>query len=440
MNENSESNYISRRNILKGVGASASAASVAGCTGWGIGGNGGGELLLWAAPFDEKEWDPWKEWFQEKWQENHDSSVTLSPFEYEDMRQKFLSGGRQGDPDAIEGLIENLPEYINAGLLEPITDQVNDLNFTDGYIEGAWDAMTFKDEVYGLPYFGNGRGLVYRTDIFERNGLEPPETAEEFHEVARTIKENEDIIPFNNCTKEGDVRVFQEWISHVFQFHDNLYVPDGDNWKLQATPETLGTVFDAFYHEPWASDDPFTDPDKRGTGYQENDPGYLNGNIAMIECGTWLLGWMTGEDINNEEKTTQILKENTGVAQLPYAEGGDVGTYLEVKPVMVNKHSDNTDEAFDMVSQFCSPESMNKMPPDIRVTPVHEGLETTMDVDAWKPFIDVMEAGKPLAKISWGPVMDALYGELQQVVYGRKDPMQAGKDLHSAFKGLESEV
>lgn len=356
------------------------------------------------------------------------------------MRQKFLSGGRQGRPDAIEGVLENLSEYIKADLVEPITEQAEGLKFSDGYIDGAWDAMTYQGEVYGLPYFGNGRALIYRKDIFERNNLQPPKTAKEFHEVARTIKKNEDITPFNNCTKKGGVRAFQEWISHVFQYHDNLYTREGDSWKLQASPDTLGKIFKAFYYEPWASDNAFCNPDNRGQGYQANDPGYLNGNIAMIECGTWLMGWTSGPEINNENQTAKLLEENTGVAQLPYAKGGNIGTYLEVKPVMVNKHSNNKEQAFDLISTFCSPESMKQMPRDIRLTPVHKDLSSKLEVDAWKPFTEVMKVGKPLAKITWGPVMDEYYDEMQEVVYGRKKPMKAGADLHSRLKKLETEV
>jgi ABC-type glycerol-3-phosphate transport system substrate-binding protein len=445
MTENNTMLYMKRREMIKGIGATAGVASFAGCANSGIPGTGGsggsnGELLFWASPFDDAVWDPWKKWFNNQWKKNHDSSVTLSPFTYEDMRQKFLSGGRQGKPDAIEGVLENLSEYIKADLVEPITKQGKNLDFSDGYIDGAWNAVTYKGEVYGLPYFGNGRALVYRKDVFERNGLKPPKTAKEFHEVARTIKENEDITPFNNCTKKGGVRAFQEWISHVFQYHDNLYIPDGDSWKLQATPDTLGKIFKAFYYEPWASDNPFCNPDNKGQGYQANDPGYLNGNIAMIECGTWLMGWTTGPEINNESQTTKLLEENTGVAQLPYATGGEVGTYLEVKPVMVNKHSKNKDQAFDIVSKFCSPKSMRQMPSDNNLTPVHKDVKPTLKIDAWKPFVDAMEAGKPLAKITWGPVMDAYYDEMQSVVYGRKEPMKAGKDLHSKLKDLESKI
>ncbi|MFC6962960.1 hypothetical protein ACFQL7_06230 [Halocatena marina] len=80
------------------------------------------------------------------------------------------------------------------------------------------------------------------------------------------------------------------------------------------------------------------------------------------------------------------------------------------------------------------------MPRDVRLTPVHKDLSSKLEVDAWKPFTEVMNVGKPLAKITWGPVMDEYYDEMQEVVYGQKKPMKAGADLHSRLKDLETEV
>jgi ABC-type glycerol-3-phosphate transport system substrate-binding protein len=446
MARDSNPDSVSRRNVIKGLGAGVGAASLAGCTG-SVPGMGGStpEVIYWTDYFGDENDDEWENWYKTSYEENNDAELTVAGFTYMDRRQKFLTGARQGKPDYIEGVLSHLSEFVKADLLEPITDKAQGLDRWDGYIDGAKDAMSFKGEIYGLPFTGNGRAFVYRKDIFDKHGLSAPKTAEDFLEAGRVIKENEDITPFHNCTKKGSVRGFQEWMSHVYQYHDALYVPDGENWKLQATPDTLGKIFKWFYYEPWAGDEPICDPEQKGTGWQVNDPDYLNGNTAMIECGPWIRGWTTGEEISNSDKTKTILDENTRIAHLPYAPGGERGTYLEVKPVMVNAHSEHKDLAFqgaDLFTNLQSYEELRKAIPGTGelATPMHTETKSTLTDEDWQPFSEVIKTAKPLAKISWGPVRTAFYNQMQSVVYGEKDPMPAGKDLHSELKDLETEV
>jgi ABC-type glycerol-3-phosphate transport system substrate-binding protein len=232
-------------------------------------------------------------------------------------------------------------------------------------------------------------------------------------------------------------------MSHVYQHTDNLYVLDGDSWTVNIDAETLGLIFDKFYYEVWASDDPIANTDQLGTGWQVNDPEYINGNVAMIECGPWIRNWNSGPEISDSDAAADVLDNKTGIAQLPYAEGGDFGTYLEVKPVMVNSNSENKDLAFDMAATRCAPDVMNSLSeisPGGYITPVHEDVESTLDNENWQPFTEVFRSGRALAKITWGPVRQEFYPAMQNVAYGEKDPYTAGEDLHSRLTDLESEL
>ena len=458
---------LSRRSIVKSLGVGAGVA-LAGCTGsggqsdgslssggsgssgssssssgsGGSGGGGGEQVLFWEYAFPNDDSPPiWKETFQEQYAASSETPLQIGRFSYEDLRQKFLTGARTGDPDAIEGVLSHLTEYVKAGHLEPIGERAQELDFIDGYVDSALDAMRYKGELYGLPYNGNGRALIYRLDILDELGQDPPETAQEFHEIGRMINaEYDDITAFHNCTKDGSVRAFQEWMSHVYQHTDQLFVPEGDSWAVNIDADTLGQIFDNWYYQVWAADEPLANPDQLGTGWQVNDPGYLNGQFAFIECGTWLRSWTTGDNINNTDATTELLNENTGVAHLPYGQGGSRGTYLEVKPVMVNANSEQKEAAWNVVSTFASPEVMDAMGEDVpgnAMTPVHEDVDSTIDNENWAPFTDVFETGRALAKIGWGPVREPFYGLMQEVAYGRTDPYEAGTQLHEELQGLD---
>jgi ABC-type glycerol-3-phosphate transport system substrate-binding protein len=455
----SRSSGTSRRSLVKTLGVGA-AAGLAGCgdlgggNGNGNGGNGNGngnggsgeQALMWEYGFPNEEGaEPiWKNEFKANYEERAGEEIEIGRFSYEDLRQKFLTGASTGDPDAVEGVLSHLTEYVKAGHLEEISDWAEGLDHYDGFVESALDACRYKGDLYGLPYEGNGRAFIVRKDILDELGQDVPETTEDFHEIARMVnREVDGVTGFHNCTTAGRVRAFQEWMSCVYQYTDNLYVPDGASWSLDIDADPLGKIFDDWYYQVYAADEPAGDPDDLGTGWQTNDPGYINGNYAFIHCGTWLNGWTSGENIDDTEAAEDVLNNKTTVSHIPRGEGGEKGTFLEVKPVMVNTHSDNKEKAKHAIAAWTDPDTLAAMgedSPGKAMTPVHNDVESTIDDEDWAPFTDVFETGRALAKIGWGPVRQEFYPLMQEVSYGETDPYDAGKQLHSSLKDLESEV
>lgn len=449
----SNDSCVGRRPVLKSVAG----ASLAGMTGLaGCLGDDEEQLLFWTGYFGDAETDDdvaaHMEWYEDRVtsriSEEVDREVELEmpDMTYEDREDQFLAGADTGDPDYIQGLFEMLVDFAEAGHLEPITDRAQDLDYFDGYIDGAMDAMEYQGEIYGLPFHGNGRGLVYRRDVFDEYGWDPPEDVDEWIEMAAEISaDDDDMWGLNVCTARGGVRTFQEWVSHMFQLTDNVFVVDEDgNAELNVDEEDFGKVFD-IYHRAFYMDDPETpaNPDNRGTEWQVNDPGYLNGQFATIHCGTWIRGWTEGEEILDPDQTVEILEERTGIAHLPRPEGGDLGTYLEVKPVMLNAHSEQIEESWIGLREFTSVEGMEQLgdaQPGQQLTPVHEDVESRLEIDAWEPFVEVMETGRPIAPIRWGPAREAMYDELDAVVFEEKDPWEAGEDLYEAMRDIEDEI
>ncbi|WP_436925427.1 ABC transporter substrate-binding protein [Halosimplex amylolyticum] len=456
-----------RRSIVKTLGIGAT-VGLAGCSGGGgDGGDGDGgssgdggdgsdgdtgttqntdKALMWEYGFPNEEGaEPiWKNAFTENYEDRTGQAIEIGRFSYEDMRQKFLTGARTGDPDAIEGVLSHLTEYVKAGHLESLDGWAEELEHYDGFVESALDACRYKGKLYGLPYEGNGRAFIVRKDILDELGQDMPETTQEMHEIGRMVnKEVDGVTGFHNCTKDGSVRAFQEFMSSVYQFTDNLYVPDGDSWKLNIEAEALGKILDDYYYQIYAADNPVGTPDDLGTGWQTNDPGYINGNYAFIECGTWLRGWTSGENIDSTEEAEDILDNKTRVTHIPRSEGGEKGTFLEIKPVMVNSHSDNKQKGKQAIAAWTEPDTLEGMAEDSpgkAMTPVHEDIESTIDNDDWAPFTEVFKTGRALAKIAWGPVRQEFYPLMQEVAYGRTDPYEAGDQLHTALKGLESDL
>ncbi|MFC6727175.1 ABC transporter substrate-binding protein [Natronoarchaeum mannanilyticum] len=437
----------SRRSIMKALGVGAT-AGLAGCNGLRGGGNSN-QALMWEYGFPNTEGaEPvWRNKFESMYEELADGELQISRYAYEDLRQKFLTGASTGDPDAIEGTLNHLTEYIAGNHLEPLDDLAEDLDYFDGYIDSAVEAVTYQDTLYGLPYEGNARALFVRQDILDELGQDVPETAAELHEIGRMVNEEyDDVVGFHNCTQDGGTRSFQEWMTHIYQHTDQLYVPDGEGWQLNIGADALGQVFDNWYYQIYAADNPVGDPDDLGTGWQTNDPGYINGNYAFVESGTWMRNWTTGENIQSGDTAEDILNNRTQIAHPAHAESASRGTFLEIKPVMVNTHSDQLEKGKAAAQAYAHPETLSEgmaQDPEAAgkaMTPVHEDVESTIENENWQPLTEIFTTGRALAKVTWGPVREEFYTYMQEVAYGRTDPYDAGEQFHEALQDLESEI
>lgn len=431
---------ISRRAFTAGAGIGA-AASLAGCTGRLLGGGDAGEedFAFWAAFWNEEHHAEFQEWYSGELEERIGRTPELTDYQYDDLQEQVITGGRTGTPDVIEGVIEHPADYVDAGLIEPLTDRMDELDFLDGYNDVALKAFEFQGEQWALPYVGNGRALVYRSDVLAEYGYEdgPPEEAQEFLELANAIYEGEDgMNGLHLTTERGEVRQTQEFLSHVYQHSDGLYAETNGGWELQADADVFERVLDTFYYQPYHGELQAIDGSAIGAGWEQNDEGYTRGDHAMIQCGPWITMF---DDTEDQE---ELLYENTGITHLPQADGGERGTYVEVKPVMLNSHSDQLEDAWEALSLFIQPETVDrygKGNPGEVLTPVHDGIESTLDNEDFEPFIEVFETGTPPAQIQWGSVRDPIYEAIENVLYEELSPAEAARGLEEDLHKLEGE-
>lgn len=84
-----------------------------------------------------------------------------------------------------------LPLYESSKWVDPLSDYLNDSSLTDQAwfnledIIPAWrEANTVNGELYGMPVEGEATIHIYRADVYQDLGLEPPETLEELSQTA----------------------------------------------------------------------------------------------------------------------------------------------------------------------------------------------------------------------------------------------------------------
>ena len=89
------------------------------------------------------------------------------------------------------------PQYAAAKFIEPLGPYLNDPSLTDAdwfkasdFMPALWDAVSYDNEVYALPFTVETTTLFYRPDIYADLGLAVPNNYDELWHAAEAIHAN----------------------------------------------------------------------------------------------------------------------------------------------------------------------------------------------------------------------------------------------------------
>ncbi|MBB5802923.1 multiple sugar transport system substrate-binding protein [Saccharothrix ecbatanensis] len=95
-----------------------------------------------------------------------------------------------GAPDLAQVEYFALPQFATSGKIADLTPYgVTDLK--DRFTASAWSQVLVEDRVYGIPQDTGPMVMFYRKDVFDRLGLEPPTTWDEYRQAGQRIKREE---------------------------------------------------------------------------------------------------------------------------------------------------------------------------------------------------------------------------------------------------------
>lgn len=400
-------------------------------------------VTFWNMPFVTHEVSTdYVHWFEDYFAKNYpnvDLSTAYGPGAYRGMKQKYIMQAKSGKPDVIEGVFSNLPVYIKGEKIQPITKQFKNWDAQGNFYKSTIDAVTAKGEIWGIPYNTNARSLLYRRDILHKYNLPVPKTWDQLIKVASTItKKEKGMYGFAFTSQKGEVRDWQEFMSWYFQLNPNMYKWNSDKgrWVLSATQAQLKKVLQLYHDLLFATDPPAVNPKIRGGDWKVTDYGYTSGDYAMVPIGPWIYGHRT-----ESEARAEVLYDSA-VAPLPVAEGGQKATYMEVKPIMMNKYTKNPEAAWKVMKAVTSKESLKRFAMDSGFNPTRKDVANTTEFqqDWWqKTWLKQLPNGVAAAPLNWSPPRRAIIGAIQAVIYKDKTPKKAAADLYKKLQKFAKE-
>ncbi len=170
----------------------------------------------------------------------------------EDLRQQYvldLGAGAGADILGFDGFW--LPEFVEGGLLKPVTELVGDSALEwEGWSvipEGIQAIMGYDGQLYGIPRGTDGRVIWYRIDLFEQAGLPTdwqPTSWAELLDTARTIQAalpGVTPLQLNAGTAMGEASTLQGFIMALLGAGHHVYDFEEDKW-IVSSPAILATL------------------------------------------------------------------------------------------------------------------------------------------------------------------------------------------------------
>lgn len=336
-----------------------------------------------------------------------EAGVTIDDvaIKYEDYLGKILQGAAAGAlPDLM--LIDNPWNSSMAaqGVLEDLTDRVDEWGEWDNYYDGPAKSATWEDKIYGVPDESNALIMYYDKTLFDAEGVAVPTTWEEFGTVAAQLT-TPDRYGFATSMVKSENSVF---------VYESLLWQNGADLDSLRSPEALeATQFLADLVDSGTMSSEALSWDLRG-GITE----LVNGRAAIAWSGTWDYRWAAENMPEGRE---------LGVAVLPAGPKGEASN-LGGENWAITTTSEHKDQAWDVIKCAVTPEVQVPFLTRDGQLPSRRDLASLPEFqeDPYPVFLDQLEVAN--ARV-YGPnypqMADALVTLFQSVLSDQATPDEA---------------
>jgi ABC-type glycerol-3-phosphate transport system substrate-binding protein len=233
--------------------------------------------------------------------------VTAVPYDQLTSKQILDVQGGDGEFDVFDYFYFGLGELVNADALVDLTEWIgaNGEIGTDDFLPSIYDPYTLIDgKRYGLPFDGDTHVLYYNAEVFERYGVEPPKTWDEYDAAAEKITKDSGGAVYGAIVEGQQVPMILgcSFINRLAGYGGTLV--DSDGKPAFAGEEGLAALQHLIDVSPSALPTPLQ------TGFDQANSAFLSGQGAMLD--TW-----TDLGLKAQDPSSSKIVDKWGVVTLP---------------------------------------------------------------------------------------------------------------------------
>jgi len=168
-----------------------------------------------------------------------------------DANKLTLAQAAEITPDLALGLISHIPfDLASRGALYDLTEFDDFWEVADRFVPGSLVPYIYNEGLYAIPETLDFHALVYRTDIYDNIGLEPPNTWQEVTEQLPTLQRY-GMNFYHNISSGVGYKWFWQTAPLVLQNNGKLFTDDGLRAAISEPNsvkgiQTLGDLFIAY--------------------------------------------------------------------------------------------------------------------------------------------------------------------------------------------------
>lgn len=237
--------------------------------------------------------------------------VTAVPYDQLTSKQILDVQGGDGEFDVFDYFYFGLGDLVDAEALVDLTDWIaandsgDDAIGTADFLPSIYDPYTLLDgKRYGLPFDGDTHVLYYNTEVFEKYGVEPPNTWDDYDAVAAKITQDSGGSVYGAIVEGQQVPMILgcSFINRLAGYGGTLV--DADGGPAFAGEEGLAALQHLIAVNPSALPTPLQ------TGFDQANSAFLSGQGAMLD--TW-----TDLGLKAQDPSSSKIVDKWGVVTLP---------------------------------------------------------------------------------------------------------------------------
>ena len=341
--------------------------------------------------------------------------------------QKLNVAGMQGNPaEYTTAIIANssIVALINEDVIRPL----DDLIAKHGQDIPAQQLITIDGKVMAVAFMANAQHLVYREDILEQIGVEPPKTYEELLAAAKMIREKGIMQnPVGGAYAAG-WNLAEEFV--------NMYLGHGGEFYKPGTPEvSINNEKGVAALNMLKSLTEYMNPDYLTHDSNATSAEWEAGNVALMNM--W--GSRTGRLMDAEGSTPEVY-ENTKVAgPMTVGGGSDPASTLwwDGWTVAKNISDEDAEATFLALKHGISPALLNDKTMG----------EAVWMIDGYQPadvnqgvFAAIAMQTTPYPMLPYqGLLHTALGDNIAEFLQGKESAEQALADIEAAYTAAAQE-